>query len=82
MKDLVAVGLAVIFLIVGVVGLVFPKKIQTFTLSYYDQNVTAAKMNPFVIWMKGPTYVLSLRFVGVLGILGFLILVLGVFRGA
>jgi len=40
-----------------------------------------AKLNPFVNWMKGPNYVVSLRLVGMFAVVGFLVIVLALIKG-
>jgi len=81
MRDLSAVGMAIIFLVLGVVCLFFPERIQTFTLSYHAEHEIVAKLNPLVNWMKGPNYVVSLRLVGMFAVVGFLVIVLALIKG-
>jgi len=70
-ENIIALVLAIIFLIVGVVCLLWPERIQRYSLN------TTEKSNPFFNWMKTREFVWSLRFAGVIGILGFVLILIG-----
>jgi hypothetical protein len=70
-EDIIALVLGIIFLIVGVVCLVWPERIQEYSLK------TTEKSNPFFNWMKTREFVWSLRFAGVVGLLGFVLILIG-----
>ena len=65
---LIASATALIFLVIGIVCLFWPERIQQFGLDYYLDHKTAAKLNPFLDWMKTRGYILSLRIIGVMAI--------------
>jgi len=65
---LVASATAIIFLVIGVVCLFWPERIQQFGLDYYASHRAAARLNPFLDWMKTRGYIVSLRIIGVMAI--------------
>jgi hypothetical protein len=67
-----------IFLIVGIVCLLWPYQIQKYALS--KPIITLGKFNPFLPAMKGKSYIWSLRAVGVLSLIAFVFLVVIVFK--
>lgn len=68
--------LCAFFLIAGVVALVWPERIQGWTLSFYEGARGLAKWNPLLDWMRTSSYIISLRIVGALSMVaGFLVLV-------
>ena len=73
MKEyLIPILTGVIFLIIGVACLVWPKKIQEYGPKQSDRGL--GKYNPFLSWMKTRNYLITLRIIGVLGIIVFLLL--------
>ena len=70
MKDLASILMVVAFLVFGTICLFYPERIQQYALRYYAVHRTFAEFNPFLHWMKTRSYVLSLRFLGLLGIVG------------
>lgn len=64
----------IIFLIIGIICLFWPEKIQQYSLDYYIHHKTAKRVNPFLNWMRTPSYILSLRLIGLIGIAGFILI--------
>lgn len=54
----------VIFLIIGIICLWGPNKIQNYILKYYSKHENFKKINPFIKWMETESYVFFLRFIG------------------
>ena len=73
--------LCVFFLTVGVIALVFPERIQNWTLTFYEEVHGLAKWNPLLEWMRTSSYVISLRIVGVLSIAAGCLALLAAVRG-
>jgi hypothetical protein len=69
--NLIPILTGVIFLIIGVVCLVWPERIQEFALKWSAQGL--GKYNPFLSWMKTRSYLLALRIIGVMAIVVFLL---------
>lgn len=66
--------LCAFLLAAGAIALVWPDRIQAWTLSFYEGAHGLAKWNPLIDWMRTSSYVVSLRIVGALSIAaGFLI---------
>ena len=80
-NDLASVVTGISFFLVGVVCLFFPDKIQVVALRYYDHHPWAGKLNPFLEWMKGRSYIISLRIIGLIGIAGSILLFSAFIRG-
>jgi len=76
--NLIPILTGVIFLIIGVVCLVWPEKIQEFALKWSAQGL--GKYNPFLSWMKTRSYFLALRIIGVMAIVVFLLVFVLVFK--
>lgn len=57
----------VFFLAVGLSGLFWPQKIQTYALEH-STGPLHQKVNPFLAWMKTRQYVWSLRVIGVISL--------------
>jgi len=81
-----ASGLATLFLCAfllaaGAIALVWPERIQSWTLTFYEGAHGLAKWNPLLDWMRTPSYVVSLRIVGVLSIVAGCLIVLALVRG-
>lgn len=70
-ENLVALVTGALFLIIGIICLLWPEKIQQYSLDYYVYHKAAEKLNPFLNWMKTSSYIWSLRIIGLLGIAGF-----------
>ena len=77
-EDFVPLATGIIFLVIGIICLFYSKKVQKYALDFYDRHKTAEALNPFLDWMKTPSYILSLRIIGLAGIAVF-ILILVVF---
>jgi hypothetical protein len=74
MKEyLIPILTGVIFLIIGVACLVWPEKIQEYGLKQSAHGL--GKYNPFLNWMETRNYLLTLRIIGVMVIIVFLLLV-------
>ena len=56
----------IIFLVIGIICLCWPKKIQEHGLKWSNQGL--GRFNPFLGWMKTPAYILTLRIIGVVGV--------------
>ncbi len=67
-----------IFFIVGLICIFFPKKIQDYAIRVYENGKGLAKFNPFINYIRKPSYLISLRIIGVLSLMtfGFLIYLL------
>jgi hypothetical protein len=72
--NIIALVTGTIFLIVGIVCLLWPESIQRFGVDYYIRHKTDEKLNPFLNWMKTRGYVWSIRFTGLIAIAGFVLL--------
>ncbi len=68
---LINLAFASIFLIVGVVTILWPERVQQYALNLYANHQYAAKLNPFLNWMKTPSYILWLRIIGAMFIFYF-----------
>lgn len=78
---LVALLLCAFFLVAGALALIWPERIQTWTLTFYEQAHGLAKWNPLLDWMRTSSYVVSLRIVGFLSIATGCLVLLAVVRG-
>ena len=56
---------ALFFLIVGLFGLFWPERIQTYALEHSASRLHQ-KLNPFLAWMKTRQYIWSLRVIGLM----------------
>ncbi len=65
-------------LIIAGVCLIWPEKVQEYALKWSGQGL--GRFNPFLNWMKTKSYILSIRFVGVLAIISFIFLIIAFFR--
>ncbi len=79
-------GLATLFLCAlllggGTIALVWPDRIQVWTLGFYEGAHGLAKWNPLLDWMRTPSYVVSLRIVGALSIAAGCLVALALARG-
>jgi hypothetical protein len=72
---------ALVFLIIGVGGLVWPEKIQEFALKYYADHPSIARLNPFLDWMRTRSYIVSVRIVGFLSISASILVLFATIRG-
>ena len=63
-----AAVIAAFFLAVGLISLIWPDKVRDYSLMWSDRSY-----NPFLRWMKKPSYILCLRITGVVAIGGGLI---------
>lgn len=72
--------LCAIFFGVGVVALVWPERIQGWTLNFYEGAHGIARWNPFLDWMRTPSYIVSLRIVGALSVVAGCLILLAVLR--
>ena len=57
-----------IFFLISVGYLLFPKKIQSFGADIYSDGKAIAKINPLKEWMKSSSYIISLRLIGVMSL--------------
>jgi hypothetical protein len=80
-ENLIALVTGLIFFIVGIVCIGWPKWIQQKSLDYYIHDKTAEKLNPFMGWMKTSSYVFSLRLIGLVCIVVFGVMVIVLIRG-
>jgi len=55
---------ALILVAVGIVGLVFPERVQTWMLDSHADASGLSRWNPFISWMQSSAYLLSLRIIG------------------
>ena len=67
-------------IVLGVICLLWPERIQDFALRWAGQGL--GKLNPFSDWMKTRNYILSIRFVGILAILGFIVMLIAFIRNS
>jgi len=78
MKQIVlASALGLMFLVIGIVCLFWPKRIQQFALDYHPRHKVAVfleKLDLFPDWEKTRGYILSLRIIGVMAIGAFVLL--------
>ena len=65
---------AALFLTLGLTCLLRPKKVQRYYLDFYERNEKVPKLNPFLGWMHTSAYIISLRLIGVLSLLAFLLI--------
>lgn len=80
-NELGTLMIASTFLLGGVACFFFPDKIQTAALKYFARYPSAARLNPFLEWMKGHSYIISLRIVGFIGIAVFILTLIAFARG-
>ena len=64
---LVCLICAVFLLIVGLSGLFWPEKIQTYALEHSTSHLHQ-KVNPFSAWMKTRQYIWALRVIGMMSL--------------
>ena len=64
---LVSLICVVFFLILGLSGLFWPEKIQTYALEHSTSRLHQ-KVNPFLAWMKTRQYIWALRVIGVVSL--------------
>lgn len=60
-----------VFLLIGVACLIFPDKIQKYTIGLYTGGKGVAKLNPFIDWVRTSSYILTLRVIGITALLVF-----------
>jgi len=72
---------ALILVAVGIVGLVFPERVQTWALNSHAEAGCLWRWNPFIDWMRSSAYLLSLRIIGGMAILMAGVLLVAVARG-
>ena len=77
-ESLLPLSIGIIFLIIGVICLFWPEKVQEYALKWSSQGL--GKFNPFLGWIKTQSYVLALRIIGVMGIGAFILSLLVVFK--
>jgi hypothetical protein len=53
----------------GLACLIFPKSIQSYTIRSNESAKGIAKFNPFIHWIKTPTYLITLRTIGALSLI-------------
>ncbi len=80
-EDLIALATGIIFLVIGIICLFCPEKVQQYGLRFYDHHKTAGRLNPFLNWMKTPSYILSLRIIGLIGIAVFILILFVFIKG-
>ena len=69
----------IIFLIIGVICLFWPEKVQEYALKWSAQGL--GRFNPFLGWMKTGSYIFALRVIGVMAIGTFILAIFVVFKG-
>ena len=72
---------ALILVALGIVGLVFPERVQTWILNSHTEASSLWRWNPFTSWMQSSAYLLSLRIIGGLAIVMGGVLFYAVARG-
>ena len=73
-ENLIALGAAVVFLTVGVVCLLWPHEVQRLILQFYAQHGSVRRFNPFLSWMETSSYIIALRLIGTIALIGFVFL--------
>jgi uncharacterized protein YjeT (DUF2065 family) len=68
-----------IFLLIGIVCMVFPQRIQQLAIRIYSGGKGLAKFNPFIEWIKTPKYIFSLRIIGIISLIIFGLMVYLIF---
>ncbi len=77
-ENFIPIATGIIFLIIGIICLFWSEKIQEYVLKMSEHGT--GKFNPFIEWMKSKSYILSLRIIGVLGIIVFVVAFFVVFK--
>lgn len=80
-SGLATLFLCAFFLAAGAIAIVWPERIQSWTLTFYEGAHGLAKWNPLLDWMRTSSYVVSLRIVGALSIAAGCLIVLALARG-
>jgi hypothetical protein len=62
---------SVIFLIVAIFCLGFPKQMQGMAIKYYQQNPEWMKLQSIAIWLSSASYIWMVRVIGVLSLIVF-----------
>jgi hypothetical protein len=79
--DLIVLVAGVAFLsIIGIVATIWPEKVQSYALRYYERHTLQARLNVFLPWMRTHSYVMVVRLCGLVA-LGMLVVILGLFSG-
>jgi uncharacterized protein YjeT (DUF2065 family) len=63
-----ALALGAVFIAAGAVALLWPERIQSWILGFYDDARGLARWNPLLGWMRTPAYLRALRIIGALAI--------------
>ena len=71
----------VAYLLVGIVCLLMPERIRTFGLNLYARHSRDERLKHHMAWMRTPSYIRSLRLVGVIALMGFVLILFAAFRG-
>jgi hypothetical protein len=66
------------FFSIGWICLVWPERVQQWSIRYYSRHSTLARFTPFLWWVRSTYYPLQLRLIGIVAILGSLILLFGI----
>lgn len=69
-----------IFFLISIICNVFPRRIQQFAIRIYSERKGLAKFNPLREWIKTPKYILSLRIIGIISLLIFVLLLYIIFH--
>jgi purine-nucleoside phosphorylase len=72
-NNLVGAVACSIFLVLSIMLVIFPVKIQKYFLEYYERNENLRKMKSFLGFMETEGYVIMLRVMGVMCFLVFLL---------
>jgi hypothetical protein len=64
--------------VLGIICLLWPERIQEYALRWAGQGL--GRLNPFLDWMRTKNYILSIRFVGTLAIIGFIVMLITFIR--
>ncbi len=66
-------------LVIGVICLFWPKRVQTYALRWASQG-PLARLNPFLGWMRTPGYIVSLRICGAYALSMFVLTLVVIFK--
>jgi len=61
---LAGIATVIIFYAIGIACIVWPEKIQRLALKHYNGKNFLEKLNPFLDWMKTPSYIVYLKVMG------------------
>jgi len=80
--SLVAWFVAFFFLVIGLITLTLPHRIQQFALEQMSSFKTPlARFNPFAKWIESPSYIISLRAIGFASLIASVVIFYFLVRG-